>query len=83
MAGVVGHSVHVVAVTGETVSRPTAQAVHAIVLDVLVQEPLLDVPAAHVVHGVHVDAPAVVEKLLPVTQDVQTRFAVGVHAEAT
>jgi hypothetical protein len=44
---------------------------------------LLDVPAAHTVHGVHVDAPAAVEKLLPATQDAQTRFAVGVHVEAT
>ena len=74
---------HVVAGTGTAEYLPTAQAVHAIVLDVLVQEPLLDVPAAHTVHGVHVDAPAVVEKLLPVTQDVQTRFEVVEHAEAT
>jgi hypothetical protein len=40
---------------------PAAQAVHT-TLAVLVQpEAFVDVPAAHVVHGVHVDAPAVVE----------------------
>ena len=53
-------------------------------LAVLVQPAAFaNVPAAHVVHGVHVDAFAAVEKLLPATQDVQTRFAVGVHVEAT
>ena len=83
MAGVVGHAVHVVGGTGTTENRPTAQAVHAIVLAVLVQEPLLDVPAGHTVHGVHVVAPVVFVKLLPATQDVQTRLAVGVHVEAT
>ena len=42
-------------------------------------------PAAHVdaaVHGVHEVEPGAVEKL-PAAQEVQTRFAVGVHAEAT
>ena len=56
----VGHAVHVVP-TGATEYLPAVQFVHAMVLDVLVQEPVLDVPAAHVVHGVHVDAPAAVE----------------------
>ena len=79
----VGHAVHVVAGTGTTEYLPAAQAVHAIVLDVLVQVPLLDVPAAHTVHGVHVAAPAAVEKLLPNTQGTHTRFEVAEHAEAT
>ena len=43
-------------------------------------------PAAHedaAVQVVHKVAPGAVEKLLPAIQGVQTRFAVGVHAEAT
>ena len=74
---------HVVAGTGTTENRPTAQAVHTTLAVIVQPAALLDVPAAHVVHGVHVAAPAAVEKLLPATQDAQTRFAVGVHAEAT
>jgi hypothetical protein len=50
-----------VAPTGATEYLPGVQAVHAMVLDVAVQEPLLDVPAVHVVQGVHVAAPAAVE----------------------
>ena len=72
-----------VAGTGTTENRPTAQAVHKTLAVVVQPAALLDVPAAHTVHGVHAAAPAAVEKLLPATQDAQTRFAVGVHAEAT
>ena len=60
-----------------------AQVVHTTLAVVVQPAAFAYVPAAHVVHGVHVDAFAVVEKLLPVTQDVQTRFAFGVHVEAT
>ena len=72
-----------VAGTGTAEYLPTAQAVHTTLAVVVQPAALADVPAAHTVHGVHVDAPAMVEKLLPKTQDVQTKFAVGVHVEAT
>ena len=60
-----------------------AQVVHTTSAVAVQPAALADVPAAHVVHGVHVDAFAAVEKLLPATHGVQTRFAVGVHVEAT
>jgi hypothetical protein len=75
--------VHVVADTGTTEYLPTEQFVHTTLAVIVQPAALLDVPAAHVVHVVHVAAPAAVEKLLPAIQGVQTRFAVGVHAEAT
>jgi len=73
----------VVAGTGTTEYLPTAQAVHNTLAVVVQPAALLDVPAAQTVHGVHVDAPAAVEKLLPATQGEQTRFEVAVHVEAT
>jgi hypothetical protein len=79
----VGHAVHELVGTGATEYVLAAQAVHTTLAVVVQLAALLDVPAAHTVHGVHVDAPAAVEKLLPATQDAQTRFAVGVHVEAT
>ena len=60
-----------------------AQFVQTTLAVVVQPAALADMPAAHTVHGVHVDAFAAVEKLLPATQEVQTRFAVGVHVEAT
>ena len=74
---------HVVADTGTTEYLPTEQFVHTTLAVIVQPAALLDVPAAHVVHGVHVAAPAAVEKLLPAIQGAQTRFAVGVHVEAT
>jgi len=53
--------VHVVAGTGTTEYLPAVQAVHTTLAVVVQPVALLDVPAAHVVHGVHVDAPAAVE----------------------
>ncbi len=60
-----------------------AQFVQTTLAVVVQPAALADVPAAHTVHGVHVDAFAAVEKLLPATQGVQTRLAVAVHPEAT
>jgi len=53
--------VHVVAGTGTTEYLPAAHAVHTALAVVLQPAAFVDVPAAHTVHGVHVDAPAVVE----------------------
>jgi hypothetical protein len=52
--------VHVVP-TGTTEYLPAVQAVHTTLAVVVQPAALLDVPAAHVVQGVHVAAPAVVE----------------------
>ena len=69
--------------TGATEYRPTAHAVHTVLAVAVQPAALRDVPAAHAVQGVQVDAPAAAEKLLPATQLAQTRFAVAEHAEAT
>ena len=61
-----------VAGTGTTEYLPAAQAVHAIVLDVLVQEPLLDVPAAHTVQLVHGEMPEALH-VEAATQDCTAR----------
>ena len=78
----VGQVVHVVP-TGATEYVLAVQFVHTLLAVAVQPAALRDVPAAHAVQGVQVDAPAAVEKLLPATQLAQTRFAVAEHAEAT
>ena len=60
MAGDVGHVVHVVP-TGATEYLPIAHAVHTLLAVAVQPAALLDVPAAHAVQGVQVDAPAAIE----------------------
>ena len=79
---VVGHVRQ--AVSPSTEKEPAPQGAHTVLLVAMHAPPLATAePAAHVEHGEHVAPPAADEKLLPATQGVQTRFAVGVHAEAT